>query len=607
MTRFFNRRAVLLDYIPAVCFLAAIITLSVVTGQMFIKTLPCVVSVIVMILSTNANRYSFLIGAANCFIYAAGYIMEGLYGSAAQAAFVSAPFQIATFILWTKHKDRQTTRMRRMTGRVRLLTLAVTLAGYAAAYFAFSALRGASDMMPLDAAVFVLGLVVTVAQMLAYVDSMAINTVTCLINVSIWIVLTKRDVKSVTYLLISVYNLYRCVLGFFNYLAIYKRQQREIAAAADARDEPADQNGQKENHRKQEVPMKKIGRAVHWLKTAPGNPRNGEGAFIRLTDGRILYAYTRFCDGDKWEDHSRADLAAIESADEGETWSASRTILTPQKDEVNLMCVSLLRMKSGEIGLFYGVKYTEGNAIKMRIMMRRSADEGITWSEARLCADEHSYLVLENDRVVRLTSGRLVIPLNRHGSGENFRIAPGAACFYYSDDDGMTWQAAETQLNCPTPSPAGLQETGLFEHADGRLTAFSRTDLGCQYVAHSRDGGLTWTDPVPAPVFASPCSPMCMKSLHGHTVAILNPDPHAVDRTAAPTWGRTPLVLMKSDDDFATAPETFYLEDDADNGYCYTAVFEGPDYFLAAYYHSDGGVCPLASAKILKVAYDEFD
>ena len=69
------------------------------------------------------------------------------------------------------------------------------------------------------------------------------------------------------------------------------------------------------------------------------------------------------------------------------------------------MCVSLLRMKSGEIGLFYGVKYTEGNAIKMRIMMRRSADEGITWSEARLCADEHSYLVLENDRVVRLTTG----------------------------------------------------------------------------------------------------------------------------------------------------------------------------------------------------------
>lgn len=235
-----TKRAILLDYIPAACFLAAIVTLSVATGQMFIKTLPCVVSVVVMVLSTNANRYSFLIGAANCFLYAAGYVLEGLYGSAAQTAFVSAPFQIATFVLWTKHKDRQTTRLKRMAGRVRLLTLFVTLAGYAAAYFAFSALKGASDMMPLDAAVFVLGLVVTVAQMLAYVESMAINILTCAINVCIWIVLTARDAKSITYLLISVYNLYRCALGFYNYLAIYKRQQRETAAAAAAQDYPAE-------------------------------------------------------------------------------------------------------------------------------------------------------------------------------------------------------------------------------------------------------------------------------------------------------------------------------------------------------------------------------
>ena len=350
--------------------------------------------------------------------------------------------------------------------------------------------------------------------------------------------------------------------------------------------------------------MKKIGRQVLMLKTAPGNPRNGEGAFIRLTDGRILFVYTRFCDGDKWEDHSKAVLAAVESADEGETWSAPRTILTPQEDEVNLMCASLLRMENGDIGLIYGVKYAENGAIKMRVMLRRSADEGRTWSEAHVCADEHAYLVLENDRAVRLTSGRIVIPLNRHGSDGN-HIAPGTACFYFSDDDGRTWQVGG-ELRCPTASAAGLQETGLFEHDDGRLTAFSRTDLGCQYVAHSRDGGLTWTAPHPAPVFASPCSPMCLKTLGGIAAAILNPDPHAADRAAARAWGRTPLVLMTSGDDFATAPERFYLEDDENNGYCYTAVFGGSDYFLAAYYHSDGGVCPLSACKIVKVAFGEF-
>ena len=38
--------------------------------------------------------------------------------------------------------------------------------------------------------------------------------------------------------------------------------------------------------------MKKVGRPVLFLATGPNNPRNGEGAFIRLKDGSILFAYT---------------------------------------------------------------------------------------------------------------------------------------------------------------------------------------------------------------------------------------------------------------------------------------------------------------------------
>ena len=43
--------------------------------------------------------------------------------------------------------------------------------------------------------------------------------------------------------------------------------------------------------------MKKIGREVLFLTAGEGNPRNGEGAFIRLSDGRILYAFTRVTTG----------------------------------------------------------------------------------------------------------------------------------------------------------------------------------------------------------------------------------------------------------------------------------------------------------------------
>ena len=69
--------------------------------------------------------------------------------------------------------------------------------------------------------------------------------------------------------------------------------------------------------------MKTIGREVHFLKTGAGNPRNGEGSFIRLLDGRILYAYTKYY-GESGSDEATARIEAIYSADEGESWSASR-------------------------------------------------------------------------------------------------------------------------------------------------------------------------------------------------------------------------------------------------------------------------------------------
>ena len=53
--------------------------------------------------------------------------------------------------------------------------------------------------------------------------------------------------------------------------------------------------------------MKKIGREVAFLATSEKNPRNGEGSFLRLSDGRIMYAYTEYY-GDSWEDHAIARL-----------------------------------------------------------------------------------------------------------------------------------------------------------------------------------------------------------------------------------------------------------------------------------------------------------
>ena len=54
----------------------------------------------------------------------------------------------------------------------------------------------------------------------------------------------------------------------------------------------------------------KISRKVLFeLPPTKGNPRNSEGDFIRLPDGKIMFAYTRYV-GTTWEDHEDSSICA---------------------------------------------------------------------------------------------------------------------------------------------------------------------------------------------------------------------------------------------------------------------------------------------------------
>ena len=60
-----------------------------------------------------------------------------------------------------------------------------------------------------------------------------------------------------------------------------------------------------------------LGKIILDLPPSPGNPRNSEGAMLRLNDGSILFIYSRFCGSDAADD-AAADLYALISDDEGE-------------------------------------------------------------------------------------------------------------------------------------------------------------------------------------------------------------------------------------------------------------------------------------------------
>lgn len=346
--------------------------------------------------------------------------------------------------------------------------------------------------------------------------------------------------------------------------------------------------------------MKKVGKQVCFLSTSSENRRNGEGSFARLTDGRIFFAYTAF--RSSWADEGDATISAIESADEGLTWSSPRVLIRPDENATNVMSVSMLRMANGDLGMFY--LYKDRRDSTCRLFLVRSADEGLTWSSPLLCIPETSYFVINNDRVIRLNDGRILFPANDHGLPFTHR---GEACFYRSDDDGRSFARVGGPIKHPFPkvSGSGLQESGLYQRENGEIWCYSRTDTQSQYRCFSRDGGETWSRVCPDPHFPSPDSPMLVKRAAGFTVAVFNPTPYS--RGVTPVcWARTPYVIAVSEDDGVTFPRHFYLEDDRENGYCYPAIFDGGDYLLVAYYHSDGDrEMPLRAQKILRIERDE--
>lgn len=345
--------------------------------------------------------------------------------------------------------------------------------------------------------------------------------------------------------------------------------------------------------------MLKAGKHVLNMAPSKENPRNSEGAFLTLKDGRILFIYSRFT-GEDGRDDAHSEIAAIYSHDNGETWSHEPKVLfvTEQFAAKNIMSVSLMRMQNDDVGLFFLIRHLAQN---MRLYLFRSTDEGDTFGEGISCISAQGAHVVNNDRVLRTKTGRIIVPYN----------SDHLAFFSISDDDGYTFRRAKQECANPFPcAVAGLQETDIVELSGGIIWALMRNDLGFQMEAFSMDGGDSWTPPQPS-VFTSPPSPISIKRLQKNNAlfVVWNPVPNYNTRSRPPyLQGRTPLVCAISLDDGKTWAEPMLLEDDQDRGFCYPAIHELNDGVLISYCGgnvADGGC--LCRQIINKVRFDEMD
>ena len=338
-----------------------------------------------------------------------------------------------------------------------------------------------------------------------------------------------------------------------------------------------------------------LGKIVKELAPSETNARNSEGAFIRMDDGRIAFAYSRYS-SKTHNDGGACDIAVCFSLDEGETFCEPKIFLTHEDcDAFNIMSVSLLKMNDGSIGVFYLKK---SRNLQCSYYMRRTFDF-VSFTDEVRCISEDGYFTVNNDRVRRLKSGRIVFPsayfalkkLTQNADHDDYSkvlFSKAIAKIHYSDDDGATWHTSKSIAILESEiSGTGLQEPGVEELDDGRLYFYYRNDLGRQYQAYSVGENFILSKPEPS-LFTSPQSPLSSKRLSNNKIAIVyNPIPlynGRKDRFGNTfTGGRNPLVIRFTDGNFANLEEIIEIENDESRGFCYCTIFETQDSLLLAY------------------------
>ncbi|MEV0372106.1 sialidase family protein [Streptomyces sp. NPDC050636] len=219
-----------------------------------------------------------------------------------------------------------------------------------------------------------------------------------------------------------------------------------------------------------------------------------------LPDGTLLAAYDRRNDSAA-DLPGNLDVMVRRSTDNGRSWSAPRAVVDHDGGAGAGDPSLLVDRDTGRVFLFHaygpkGIGFANagaGNAHDSTTVLHTdysySDDGGRSWRTRRGTKDlkDPSWhgIFASSGTGIQLSTGRL---LQQYA----FRKADGSmwAASAYSDDHGESWRMGK-------PVGPRMDENKTVELADGRVMLNSRTSsTKKRLVAHSRDGGLSYSTPV---------------------------------------------------------------------------------------------------------------
>ena len=222
------------------------------------------------------------------------------------------------------------------------------------------------------------------------------------------------------------------------------------------------------------------------------------GLVVTLT-GRIL----ALCEGRRYSaaDAGSIDILLRSSDDNGVTWSDAKVVVDGGGATVGNPCPVVDR-NTGRIWLFFNWNPAEDDEAKILagegqrgVLASYSDDDGRSWSSpmdltSSLKRKDWTWYAIGPGHGIQLSSGRLLYSCNHAALSGDRGSGPYTSHIIYSDDGGASWHIGGSV-------GANTNECQVVELATGRLYLNMRSYHGenRRAIAHSDDGGLTWTEP----------------------------------------------------------------------------------------------------------------
>ncbi len=199
-----------------------------------IEILPLYISLAVMLLQTEANRYTFLLGGINSIFYAAVYVSFGVYASATSALLVSFPLQIIAFINWGKHRyGKNSAEFKKLGTKKLLLVIGLSAVAFAICYTVYRALG--SQHLILDNISMVLGILVPILSAVPYIEYVWFNLISQVMSIGMAISLALHNPERIPYLIYAIFCLVCVILANIRIHQLYKEQQTRKKEGDDIR------------------------------------------------------------------------------------------------------------------------------------------------------------------------------------------------------------------------------------------------------------------------------------------------------------------------------------------------------------------------------------